>query len=343
MEKFGLACTTFGKQGESMSRSSPQWGFGAGKSFGESVPAVGRQPHGLTRPRRGRGEKSPMPGAHEPAPLFGKQVLSTRRTDKGFVYNVSVLDEKRRRLLEAAQERCKEGPGPGAYSLEADDKIRHRGTGRRLMNTLPKDSKHIDAARARNPTTPAPGAHDVGRKKLTLPGAPKFGAGASESEITSSTIGRIKTFPTTATPACSFGQGFGEDKASVPKEKTHPPRKFKVDPSKLDEVPVAAGRNAVGKQVLSVHAGAPAFSCRGPGGDNLSKQLVAKQEKAVEEPGAAHYDLASTNTSIGKLITSNTASAPAWTFGDGKIGDTDPSQFHIAKEGDNHGKRGKKK
>ena len=163
MEKYGLACTTFGKQGESGLRTVPAWGFGAGKSFGESAPAVGRQPHGLTTRRTRKGEKSPMPGAHEPAPLFGKQVLSNRRTNKGFVYNVSVLDEKRRRLLEAAQERCKEGPGPGAYSMEGDDKIRHRGTGRRLMNTLPKESKHIEAARVRNPLTPAPGAHDVGR------------------------------------------------------------------------------------------------------------------------------------------------------------------------------------
>ena len=342
MEKFGLSCTTFGRQQESVSRNSPQWGFGAGKSFGEQPTDLGRQPTGLTKRRLRRGEKDPGVGAHEPSALFGKQVLSTQRTNKGFVYNESVLDEKRRRLLDAAKERCKEGPGPGAYSLDADDKVRHRGTGRRFFNSLPVESKNIEASHKRNPGPPAPGTHDVGRVKLKLPGAPKFGAGAAESEITNSTIGRVKTFPAKGTPACSFGQGFGAEKPSVPKEKIYLPRKFKADPAKLEEVPSAAGRNALGKQVLSVHAGAPAYTMRGPGGENPSKQLEAKLEKVAEkeEPSAAHYDQTAMATSFGKLLKSNTSTAPAWTFGDGKIGDTDPSQYHIKKEDEKVDKKG---
>eukprot|EP00937_MAST-01D_sp_MAST-1D-sp2_P007843 g7843.t1 len=202
-----LAPSTFGKQPTSSIRSANAYSFGAGKEFGApEQPQPRRQPTALLRSPLRKGEREPGVGAHQAPPQFGKQRLSHNRNARSFQFGRDQPpDERRARILQAYKEKCVEGPGPGAYSLAADDKLRHRGSHGQAWNELPQPSERIDESRRRNPEPPAPGVHDAaGARARTLANAP-------DQELASSTLGRNKKFPTKRyAPAYGFGQGYGQ-------------------------------------------------------------------------------------------------------------------------------------
>ena len=59
-----IAASTFGRQPESTVRTGASFSFGQGRDFGVGSPEVRRQPTGLMKRTRRRGEKEPGVGAH---------------------------------------------------------------------------------------------------------------------------------------------------------------------------------------------------------------------------------------------------------------------------------------
>ena len=309
-----IAASTLGKQPESTFRSSSSFSFGSGKEFGVGSPNARRQPTGLMIKHPRKGEREPGVGAHGVPEQFGKQPLSHMRTGRAFKFSERSLDARRARILQAAKDKCVESPGPGAYSMENDDRVRHPGSHGQVWNTLPRESAAIDEVRRRNPLPPAPGHHSAGSCKA------RAVANMGDQELASSTLARNKAFPIKKfSPAYSFGSGFGAPlRAAQPRARRPRQRKLRKGEGEPDENPqVSKGRNAVGKQTLSVHRNEPAYTMRGPGGQNESKQLIEIRESTKELPSPAHYDQ-SKKSSFNKQLESGNSTAPKFSFGDGK-------------------------